>query len=287
MKKIVYVGLAVLVASGAFAATSKDAAGIPGTAPGAVTNKDAMGTILSSWVTPAGSNGRACCETGGYVIVNTYYNPQYVCTPAGSLVRSHSLTGTGWRDSSRCHLGACYYAILMANSPYTVAFVNVSTGSVAGSFNTTAMSPFPMNLAYDPDANFYYANGYYETSLARKYTTTGSLSGNITIGGMGAYVGALGYTKAAKNLNGAYIWASNFGATTEAICTTTGSVVATFSGAETNGCGGDCGKASANNDWVVWELRSSSLRLYQYDIESAVNPAVTPESLGKIKTLFN
>jgi hypothetical protein len=285
MRRLVYVGLAVLVASAAFG-VSKDAAGILGSAPGPNTGNDALGSIIQSWTTPAASNARACCETAGYVIVNTYYNPQYVCTPAGSLVRTHSISlGTGWRDSSRCHLGSGYYAIIQANSPYTVAMMNHSTGSVAASFNTQAMSPYPMNLAYDPDANCYYANSYYMTTSAYKYSTTGSMSGTITIGGMGSYVGALGYTKVAKGANGAYIWASNFGATTDAICTTTGSVVATWSAAESNGCGGDCGKSSASNAWVVWEIRNASLRVYEYDIEGT--SAVAPESLGKIKTLFN
>ncbi len=286
MRNLVCAGLAVLIASAAFGAVSKDATGIPGSVPGVIPSNDALGSIIQSWATPASTNGRACMETGGYVIVNTYYNPQYVCTTAGSLVRSHSISiGTGWRDSSRCHLGTGYYAILNAGSPYRVALVNHVTGSVEASFNTRAMSPYPMNLAYDPDAKFYYANGYSMTSSAYKYTTTGSASGTITIGGMGSYVGALGYTKAAKGQAGAYIWASNFGAKTEAICTTSGSVVATWSGAETNGCGGDCGKSSASGAWAVWELRPASLRVYEYDIEGSTS--IAPASLGKIKTLFN
>jgi len=285
MRRLVYVGLAALVASAAFGAVSEDTAGIPGSAPGPITSNDAMGSIIQSWTTPAGVNGRGCLETGGYVIVNTYYNPQYVCTTAGSLIRSHNISlGSGWRDSSRCHLGTGYYAILMANSPFTVAFVNHSTGSVAGSFNTSSMGSWPMNLAYDPDASCYYANSYSMRTSAYKYSTVGSLTGTIVIGGMGTYVGALGYTKAAKGESGAYIWASNFGATTEAICTTTGSVIASWSGAETNGCGGDCGKSSVNGAWVVWELRSPTLRLYEYDIEGLVT--IAPESLGAIKTLF-
>ena len=142
-----------------------------------------------------------------------------------------------------------------------------------------------MNLAYDPQYNFYYANGYYETTFARKYTTAGSLSGNIMIGGMGTTVGALGWTRSAKGVSGAYIWASNFGAKTDAICTTTGTVIATWSAADRNGCGGDCGKHHSGKDWVVWEIRSASLWCYEYDIEGTTT-SVTPVSLGEIKTLF-
>jgi hypothetical protein len=287
MKKFVYSVLAVLAATAALAAVENAAAGVPANTGYVPPNPSGygLGSVIQSWYTPAGVDGRACCETGGYVIVNTFKNPQYVCMPTGSCVSSHDISlGRGWRDSSRCHLGSGYYAIINADPPYLVAFINIQTGSVAGSFPTRYMGPYPMNLTYDPDTGHYYANSYGLPTTAYKYTTTGSEVGTITLGGMGGWCGALGYTKAAKGNAGAYIWMSSFSNPNEAICTTAGSLVATWSTAELNGCGGDCGKSSVNDAWVVWELRSKSLRVYEYDIEG--NISVTPRSLGSIKALF-
>jgi len=286
MKNMVHLALTALAASAAWAAVDDDAAGITGSAGSAPFNPSGygLGSVIQSWRTPAGIDARACCEVGGYVIVNTPLNPQFVCTSTGSLVGSHSCPGYSWRDSSRCHLGTGYYAIINTRSPYTVAFIDYGAGSIVGSFTTQSMDPQPWNLAYDSDAGYYYANGYNENYFARKYTTAGSHVGSILIAGMGNYVGALGYTKAAKGRAGAYIFASNFGARTDAICTTTGSVVATWWAAGQNGCGGDCGKSSVNDDWVVWELRNPGLMVYEYDIEG--NISVTPQSLGSIKALF-
>ncbi len=283
MKKLTHLGLAVLAAGGALAAANEDAAGVAGSAA-YVSPNDGVGSVILSWSTPAGSNARACCETGGYVIVNTYYNPQYVCTPAGSLVRSHAIAGgSGWRDSSRCHLGLGYYAIINATAR-KVAFVHRNSGAVAGSFAVTAMSPFPMNLAYDARAQCYYANGYNEASFARRYTTSGSFAGSIKIGGFGSYCGALGWTPRVKGLAGSYIWASNPGATSEVICTTAGSVVASWSGPGRSGCGGDCGKHHASTARVVWELYGANLHVYEIDLGN--DTAVTPASLGQVKALY-
>ncbi len=287
MRKVLCLGLTALAATAAFAAVNDDAAGTPGSGGYVPPNPSGygLGSVIQSWYTPAGPQGRGCCETGGYVIVNTYSNPHYVCTPTGSCVSSHNIPlGRGWRDSSRCHLGAGYYAIINSQAPYIVAFIDHEAGSMVGSFATQPMDPVPTNLTYDPDAGYYYANGTGENYFARKYTTAGSYVGSILIAGMGARVGALGYTKAAKGRAGAYIFASNYGARTDAICTTTGSVVATWWAAGLSGCGGDCGKSSRNDDWVVWELRTSSFMVLEYDIEG--NISVAPQSLGTIKALF-
>jgi hypothetical protein len=286
MKRFKYLAFAVVAAGAAFAGVNEDAAGVAGSAAYVPPNapNDGVGSVIQSWATPAGSEARGCCETGGRVIVTTYYNPQYVCTPAGSLVRSHSISlGTGWRDPSRCHLGAGYYAVINATLR-KVVFVHRGNGTVAGSFAVSGTSPFPMNLTYDARANYYYANGYYNNSTARRYTTTGSFAGDILIGGFGAYCGGLGWTPRVKGVRGSYIWANNFGGVGEAVCTTTGSVVASWSAPERYGCGGDCGKHHAADARVVWELRGPSLRAYEVDL--ANNTAVAPASLGQVKALY-
>jgi hypothetical protein len=270
--KVVFGGLAVVVACAALAVT-EDAAGV--------------GTVLASWGHAAGANARACCYTmNGFVVVNTYYNPQYVYTPKGSLVSSFNISlGTGWRDSSPCHLGAGYFAIINANAPYTVAFVSTA-GSVAGSFTTASMTYYPMNLAYDADGGYYYANGYAEPSFVRRYTTTGSFAGYVTVPTGQTYIGALGWTRNVNNVAGSYIFDSNFGMPTNRVWNLkTGLLVETWTGPGDHGCGGDCGLASANQVWVAWEVRSPLLYVFEESLGNT-NVRVTPASLGSIKALY-
>jgi hypothetical protein len=230
-----------------------------------------------------------------YNAANSGYLRSY--TPAGSVVGSVAVSGTGTvRDGDTCDLGASYCSLIWVGSGAAgIVTKNVlATGSQVNSFAVSAPSTQAMDIAY-LTTNGYYAIGcgYSGTSVSM-YTTAGASAGTWSTANSGfTYCGGLAWSATVNNATGSYVmfssWTAGQGHTV--LSYPSGAVVGSANWGIVGGgnCNGSCCGLGAPTTYgtTFWAnmYNGSTLNAYQYDLGNTAG-AITPASLGKVKSLY-
>ena len=153
--------------------------------------------------------------------------------------------------------------------PYRVYRRNATTGSIYGSYQVTY--PKPYGLAFRDSQTLYYTD-----SVEKQLYVLDPISGSIRDSHQLDFEpDELAYDPAG------YLWIGKWKASTVFKCTTTGSVVTSFS-SEIYGSAKGCG---FDGTYLWLGITSGSEhRVLQLDVGS--EPAVGPASLGRVKALF-
>jgi hypothetical protein len=290
MKKLVYAGLALLVA-GAALAESPDA--LTAAVPGPKTECDTIGSIIRSFRM---SGTSAPYALGIYrdpsYVYGIFYSPHHLrrFTTSGSVVSTSSLSGMSVpRGADKAHLGNGYLSIVDATTRRCYVF-RTSGGTAVTSF-TAAGSSYPMNVFWD--GAYYYTNGSGNRGLFYRYTTSGSSSGTWSCAGWPSsmtYCGGAAFANVGNNSAGPYFVAASW-SSGQPMCMTTypaGSLVRTWSMPSSNAngmCYGNASSASYGASvWANWY--TGSLMAFEIDVDARGGAAVTPTSLGKVKSLY-
>lgn len=296
MKKLVYVGLAALIASSAFA-FAPDALTAGGTPGGGAENNDAIGSIIRSFFMTGTSTPYAL---GIYRDSSYVYGIGYAGASSGALIRftatgssagSVSITGCGTvRGADKAHLGNGYLSIADAGLARVLIY-RTSGGSPVTSFSASG-SPWTMNVFWD--GTYYCTNGYSNRGTYYRYTSTGSSGGTWTCAGWPSsmtYNGGAAYAQMGNNSTGPYFVACSWSSGQPMVMTTypAGSLVRTWSMPSSNGNGLCYGDSSSPGTygaaiWANWY--TGSLYAYEIDIDARGGSNVQPTSLGKVKSLY-
>jgi hypothetical protein len=296
MKKLVYLSLAVLIASAAFAISPAALTdnGAPTTGSGEST--DAIGSIITSFTMSGTSAPYALgiFRDATYVYGIFYSSGTdylYRFTPSGSSAGSVSISGTSTpRGADKCHLGAGYLCLVDATTDSLYVF-STGGGSPVTSFSCSGSS-YPMNCFWD--GTYYHTNGSNNSGTFYRYTTTGSSAGTWTCAGWPSAMTSIGgaaYAQMGNNTTGPYFvgcsWTSG-----QPMCMTTypaGSLVQTWSMPSNNGnglCYGDSSNTSTYGASIWCNWYTGSLVAVEVDIDARNGSGITPVSLGKVKSLY-
>lgn len=293
MKKLVYVGLALLVASAALA-EAPDA--LTAAVPGPKTNCDTIGSVIRSFYMTglSGTYALGIYRDSSYVYgigynASTDYLLRFTAT--GSSAGSVTIPGCSTpRGADKCHLGNGY--LCLVDPAGRLYIYRTAGGSPVTSFSSGG-TPWSMNVFWD--GTYYNVNGYSNLRTFYRYTTSGSSAGTWSCSGWPSsmtYIGGAAYAQRGNNSTGPYFVAGSW-SSGQPMCMTTypaGSLVRTWSMPSSN-CNGLCyGDSSSPSTyggaiWANW-YTGSSLYAYEVDIDARGGSAVTPTSLGKVKSLY-
>lgn len=292
MKNLAYVGLAALLAGAAFAASETAVtarAGGGGPFPG-------VGSVISSFQISTTSPPYAL---GIYRDASYVYGVMYSTgtdylrsfTTAGSVVGSVVLTGaTTPRGAAHSHLGSGYVAICDATTKRLNNYA-VKTGSQVTSFSYVAVGD--QGEPFYNGTEYYICRAYSSNSKQwYRFTTTGSLAGVWTASGYPfTYCRAAAFTKQAAKTT--YMIASEAANPNRhaIISMPHGDLIRSWSGTLTYiSNGGICGPGApttfGTTYWVNTYIPTAlALWAFQWDL-GKTGVAVTPTSLGKVKSLY-
>jgi len=281
MKKYVVLGIAVLCAGAALAATADVSPSAVGATPPGFYNP-AWGSLVRSYTATGGGTGTytgVACTSDGYVIHGTWsgWSAFTVYTTTGSFVRSVAVSTTtnGYRDGTgKNHLGSSYI-VTMQLTPYSYPY---TAGGTPGGSGTVLFSG-PAGRGIGWDGTYYYATtgsfgtpiGVYTSTGSQVRTFTGSWAANLY--GVAAFVPANGYVYVA-NQSPHYV---------AEVDSTSGSIIRSFTEPCTSEGGIDFGW-SDGYIYLVNQTAANSGTIYVYD--SALSNAVQPASLGKLKAIY-
>jgi len=295
MKKLVYVGLALLVAGAALAEAPN---ALTAAVPGPRVECDTIGSVIRSFYM---TGLTAPYALGIYRDPSYVYGIGYYSSGSGYLIRfsatgssagSVSISGCGTvRGADKAHLGNGYLCIADAGIQRVLIY-RTSGGSPVTSFSVSA-SPWAMNVFWD--GTYYNVNGYSNLRTFYRYSTSGSSAGTWSCSGWPSsmtYIGGAAYAQMGNTSTGPYFVACSW-SSGQPMCMTTypdGSLVRTWSMPSSNGnglCYGDSSSPSTYGAaiWANW-YTGSSLYAYEIDIDARNGASVTPTSLGKVKSLY-
>ncbi len=281
MKKCVFITAAVLCSVAAFGAGVDRAPGTSAVAPPPGDPNPAWGSLIRSWSVsqPSGVKTGSAYTNDNYWITGawTSFNAFGVYSSTGSLVRTVSASGvSGMRDGTfRCHLGSGYF-VICTGGPGPAVYFTYTAGGTPGSSPAGNLG-FNCGRGIAWNGTYYWATtGTWSTPIGY-FTTTGSMVGTISTGsGLPVY----GIAMTPSFPDRLITWDQNSGSPIKQ-WTTTGSQVRSFNTASST-CGGiDVGWS----DGYLYGCSQTPNTCMVYDGELAGN-SVTPESLGKIKTVF-
>jgi hypothetical protein len=295
MKKLVYVGLAALIASSAFAAFAPDALTAGGTPGGGAENNDTIGSVIRSFFMTSTSQPYALgiFRDSSYVYGIGYSSgTDYLLrfTATGSSAGSVTIPGCATpRGADKSHLGNGYLCLVdPANRLYVY---RTSGGSPVTSFSASG-SPWAMNVFWD--GTYYCTNGYSNRGIYYRYTSSGSSAGTWSCSGWPSsmtYNGGAAFAQRGNNSTGPYFVACSWSSGQPMVMTTypAGSLVRTWSMPSSNGnglCYGDSSSPSTYGAAVWANWYTGSLYAYEIDIDARGGSSVKPTSLGKVKSLY-
>ncbi len=174
--------------------------------------------------------------------------------------------------------------------------VNKTSGATASSFAVTGPGDkSPREVAWD-GTYYYVGGGVQDPGHYNLYTAAGSLARSWRPAGWPSGLtvpNALAYSSAAAGKEGHYLLASSamYSQPNVVIDMPSGSLVASWVMPVYNGAAGAaCGVSSRPGTyraayWANWNSRNTWYA-FEFDIGAAVNPAVLPVSLGKIKAIY-
>jgi len=229
----------------------------------------AFGSLVSSFGCPSGSqapNGVAFLSNTVYIDTNTP-DMCWETTTTGSLIRSFTSPTTGTMGTAVGSIGGTLYRWIVSWSPQLIYRCVASTGSVVDSF--AAPGTYPYGVAFRDSSYLYYTESGTLQSVFLMHPTTGSIYASYTLG---FDPNDLAYDPAG------YLWIVD---STRIVrkCTLTGSTIDSFS-VSSYGYPAGCG-FGAGHVWVGINAPLHSILEF-----TSSGSAVTPTSLGKVKTLF-
>lgn len=283
MRKLAFLGIAVLCASVAFGAVTDNAPGVPEatTVAGPIDYNPAFGSLIRSWAINLPYPGGLATHHDGYISVarwpNTYFTQWSVYTTTGSLVKTVSVTGgryNGCRDGEgRSHLGSGYFVTAQENGG--INRWTYTSGGTPGS-SGTAIFTTARGRSVSWDGTYYVATqGAYQTPLG-VYTTAGSLVRTIP----GSQSAPL-YPKYGNAARAGYILSLRYNYGCYEVNPTTGSVTRSFATGTAFAAGASIDYD--NNPYLYITDQAATGRILCFDVGST---GVAPVSLGKIKSLY-
>lgn len=283
MRNLVYLGLAALVASAAFAvAPTAVTAGA-----GPVIPSDATGSVIRSFTMSGTSTPYALgiYRDASYVY-GIFYSPNHLrlYTSTGSQVSTASVSGPSVpRGGDHAHLGSGYVAFVCPTNTRLYVF-RTTGGSPVTSFSASG-TYWPMNNFYD--GTYYYTNGPYNRNSWYRYTTSGGGAGSWTSGFGGSTCGSGAYTTHFEGNSGGYqISCSWTSGQPTYVSNMSGSLIKSFSLPTANSNGATCGPSSGAYGTVYWCNRYTGSALVAMEVDLSNATSVTPTSLGKVKSLY-
>ncbi len=229
----------------------------------------AFGSLVRSFSCPSGStfpNGVAFLSNTVYIDTNTP-DMCWETNTTGSLIRSFSSPTTGTMGTAVGNIGGTLYRWVVSYNPRLIYRCVATTGSVVNSF--AAPGTYPYGVAFRNTSYIYYTESGTLRQLFLMHPTTGSI--------YASYALAFDPNDVAYDSDG-YLWIVD-SARFVRKCTLTGSTVDSFS-VSTYGYAAGCGYGGG----YVWIGINAPLHsILQF---TAGGTAVTPTSLGKVKTLF-
>lgn len=229
----------------------------------------AFGSLVSSFPCPSGSqfpNGVAFLADTVYIDTNTP-DMCWETTTTGSLIRSFTSPTTGTMGTAVGSIGGTLYRWVVSYSPRLIYRCVATTGSVVDSF--AAPGTYPYGVAFRDSSYIYYTESGTLRQLFLMHPTTGSIYSSYQL--------SFDPNDVAYDPTG-YLWIVD---STRIVrrCTLTGSTVDSFS-ISAYGYGAGCGYGG-NYVWIGINAPLHSILQF-----TTGSPAVTPTSLGKVKTLF-
>jgi hypothetical protein len=229
----------------------------------------AFGSLVRSFRCPSGStfpNGVAFLSNTVYIDTNTP-DMCWETNTTGSLIRSFSSPTTGTMGTAVGSIGGTLYRWVVSYSPRYIYRCVATTGSVVNSF--TAPGTYPYGAAFRDTSYLYYTESGTLRQLFMMHPTTGSTYASYQL--------TFDPNDVAYDPSG-YLWIVD-SARIVRKCTLTGSTVDSFS-VSTYGYPAGCGFGGG----YVWIGINAPLHsILQFTTSGS---AVTPTSLGKVKTLF-
>jgi hypothetical protein len=229
----------------------------------------AFGSLVRSFRCPSGStfpNGVAFLSNTVYIDTNTP-DMCWETTTTGSLIRSFSSPTTGTMGTAVGSISGTLYRWIVSWSPQLIYRVVATTGSTVNSFS--APGSYPYGVAFR-DASYIYYTAMNSRVIYLMHATTGSVYTSYSV--------PFTPSDVAYDPSG-YLWIVDGGTRVVRKCTLTGSTVDSFS-VSTYGYPAGCGYGGG----YVWIGINAPLHsILQF---TGGGTAVTPTSLGKVKTLF-
>jgi hypothetical protein len=227
----------------------------------------AFGSLVRSFRAPdAFPNGVAFLTNTVYINTNSL-KMCWETTTTGSVIRSFNSPTTGNMGTAVGTIGGTLYRWIVSYRPTVIYRVVATTGSVVNSF--TAPGTYPYGVAFRSSSYIYYTESGTLRQLFLMHPTTGSIYASYQL--------TFDPNDVAYDSRG-YLWIVD-SARVVRRCTLTGSTTASFSVASygyASGCG-----YGGNYVWVGFNAPLHSILQF-----TSSGTAVTPTSLGKVKTLF-
>jgi hypothetical protein len=235
----------------------------------AVSSAFAFGSLVRSFRCPSGStypNGTAYFSNAVYINTNTP-DMCWQTTTTGSLVRSYSSGTTGTMGTAVGSISGTLYRWVVSYNPRVIRRLSATSGSFVNSF--AVPGTYPYGVAFRSSSYIYYTESGTLRRLYMMHPTTGSIYNSYSL--------SFDPNDLAYDPSG-YLWIID---STRLVrkCTLTGSSVASFSVAS-YGYAAGCGFGGG----YVWVGINAPLHsILQFTTSGS---AVTPTSVGKVKTLF-
>lgn len=258
-----------------------------------------VGSVISSFLWNATPAPGGICRDASYVyaVIRDVSGPEYLrrYNTAGSLLGSVPLAMTYPREGDHSHLGAAYLCTIDDDTD-RLHMVDKTSGATASSFAVAGPGgKSPREVTWD-GTYYYIGGGAQDPGHYNLYTPAGSLARSWRPAGWPSGLtvpNALAYASFAVNREGHYLLASSamYSQPNVIIDIPSGSLVASWIMPVYNGAAGAvCGASSKPGTyraayWVNWNSRNTWYA-FEFDIGAAVNPAVVPASVGKVKAIY-
>jgi hypothetical protein len=258
-----------------------------------------VGSVISSfpWNATPAPGGIYRDDAYVYAVVRDVSGPEHLrrYTTAGSLLGSVPLAMTYPREGDHSHLGASYFCVIDDDTD-RLHMVNKTSGATASSFAVTGPGEkSPREVTWD-GVYYYVGGGVQDPGHYNLYTAAGSLARSWRPAGWPSGLtvpNALAYSSVAVGREGCYLVASSamYSQPNVVIDIVGGSLVASWVMPVYNGAAGAvCGVSSRPGTyraayWVNWNSRNTWYA-FEFDIGAAVNPALLPASVGKIRAIY-
>lgn len=247
------------------------------------------GSVISSFkvLEPGGSPFGAYRDADYVYVIHAWGSPNYLImkyTPTGSYVGASNFQNCRFvpEDPDHSYLGSSYISIAVENGVVTYP----KAGGVPARWDHVGLIE-TVGYAYRPGSPYYFVAVWPEEDgiFIYRFDTGGSLISSF----VPDYGGNLAATDRFVGVAGEYL--ISFGGLTCAVYEPAGSLVATFNQeAAYSLYGGTAGPGyPASYGTTLWALAMKGHRdnvVYQIDLGNGVPSAVTPSSLGRVKTLF-
>ncbi|MEE9458051.1 MAG: hypothetical protein V3W11_12975 [bacterium] len=230
------------------------------------------GSLVSSFRAPStfpNGVGWASWSTSGFWVNCNGNNYRYRMTTTGSIYRSFSNPGTWSTGCGAANIGGTGYVFVVDRLTKRVYRIGMGSGSVYSSY--TAPGSYPMGVDYcGTGGNYVYYTDFLGRRLYFMHAYTGSIyrSHSLTF-----EPGDVGYDPRG------YLWITQGTGRLVRQCTTTGSVINSFSVSaygDPAGCGCD-------GTYVYVGINRPLHSVLKFETGGV---GVAPESVGKIKALF-